>query len=467
MACSTHAMEIVPDGGIIKLPLLTNTVSSPIEWTRGSNAKLHYIVHAYISPTHEKELLEANHHSHDSNCTHSNDSVMTDKSEMFQKLVASINTTKKKKVSCNTNSPNPISRLSWSNSTAAPDSTPDALPPVRRKICDSRDHTDSADPFELRIGYDFSVKALELCVKSMSVGERARFLCMPEYCQGFVQLETVQRQERLNRANIAKGLPPVRSGAGCCAHASAEIMDTNKDLMLLYGAPLEFEIELVQVQSPNSFVKEPWEMTSLEKYHQIPQCKQDGGVLYKKGDFTGALQKYERALILLESLDTSSVVTDMRREKVESARRAKSGVVSDCTDDDTPETREIDLDTLSMLMQSCRLNYAACKLKLNDSPAAIIQCTQVLASDPNCIKALFRRAQAYTRLGRDLDLADQDLKTLERVLESHPEQYLTGGSEWTEYTRERMQLNAKLKQHAIKEKKMYGKMFECQPTLSN
>lgn len=53
------------------------------------------------------------------------------------------------------------------------------LKPVRTQITDSRD----AGVFELRIGYKFSVVAMELCVKSMQIGERSRFLCMPEYCE--------------------------------------------------------------------------------------------------------------------------------------------------------------------------------------------------------------------------------------------------------------------------------------------
>jgi hypothetical protein len=51
--------------------------------------------------------------------------------------------------------------------------------PVRYFVADSRQH-DPDNPFELRIGYSFSVKAMELCVKSMSIGEKSRFLCQNE-----------------------------------------------------------------------------------------------------------------------------------------------------------------------------------------------------------------------------------------------------------------------------------------------
>ena len=51
--------------------------------------------------------------------------------------------------------------------------------PIRYFVADSRKH-DPENPFELRIGYSFSVKAMELCVKSMNVGEKSRFLCQNE-----------------------------------------------------------------------------------------------------------------------------------------------------------------------------------------------------------------------------------------------------------------------------------------------
>jgi hypothetical protein len=54
--------------------------------------------------------------------------------------------------------------------------------PKRQFISDSRTYAlDGEKPFELRIGREFIVKAMEICVMSMKPGERARFLCMNEY----------------------------------------------------------------------------------------------------------------------------------------------------------------------------------------------------------------------------------------------------------------------------------------------
>eukprot|EP00842_Homolaphlyctis_polyrhiza_P000124 jgi/Hompol1/1111/HPOL_005527-RA len=330
------------------------------------------------------------------------------------------------------------------------------IKPIRKKIADSRDH-DADHPFELRIGYNFSVEAMELCVKSLRVGERARFLCMPQYCEGFVQLETVLRQEKQNKINAEKGLPQQKLG-GCCAHTSAELLSSNRDLMQIYGAPLEFDIELLEVQLPNSFEKQPWEMESLEKYLEVPLRKSEGGDLYRLGDFVGALAKYERALVLLESLSKSAIITDLKRERMELERNGGTPRVGTGVETDT-SNEGIDLDVFNQLMQTCRLNYAACKIKLNDLPAAIVQCSEVLAHDPVCIKALFRRAQSYTKVGRDLDLASADLDKLEEILSSNPSKFPVGCSEWAEYHRERQLLDTKLKAYEAKERKMFGKMF--------
>ncbi|KAH6582929.1 hypothetical protein BASA50_003108 [Batrachochytrium salamandrivorans] len=514
----TNAIEIVPDGGIIKILLHPSPSStSDVTWTRGTNARLHYVVCAYVDPTTNSNRghSDCTHsvHSQDTACSRDSsrqtdrNAVLAAKAEMFQKLLASSSSVHSRGVHSHkasstdrhkktpTNIPSaavtdstaskdtqdtaqtpPVARLSW-NANSTFTSTEGALPinnpdspniqsslskPVRQKICDSRDHTEAGDPFELRIGYSFSVRAIELCVKSMRPGERARFLCMPEYCEGFVQLETVQRQEKLNRINSARGLPIVKSGGSCCAHATAETMEANKDLMSIYGSPLEFEIDLVEVQLPNSFLREAWEMTPIEKYREAPICKNAGADLYKRSNYVDALAKYERALVLLESLSTSSVVTDMKRDLVDRSRKpphfAKVQPISP-TEDSSTDSHEINLDILASLTQSCRLNYAACKLKLGDFPAVIIQCTEVLVHDSCCIKALFRRAQAYTRLGRDLDLAEKDLLTLEAILKKDPVQYTARCAEWIEYTKERAHLDEKLRLYSIKEKQMYGKLF--------
>ncbi|KAJ3298238.1 hypothetical protein HK104_010946 [Borealophlyctis nickersoniae] len=110
-------------------------------------------------------------------------------------------------------------------------------------------------------------------------------------------------------------------------------------------------------------------------------------------------------------------------------------------------------------MHQTRLNYAACKMKLGDYPTVISQCTEVLSNDPQCIKALFRRGQAYLRIGRDLELAERDYKALRSILEKEPDVYREDGPEWAELRREEKALETKWRVYREKEKKMFGKMF--------
>ncbi len=51
-----------------------------------------------------------------------------------------------------------------------------------------------------------------------------------------------------------------------------------------------------------------------------------------------------------------------------------------------------------MLRQKCSLNLASCYLKLNENSKCVQQCSEVLRSNPEDRKALYRRGQAYSAL---------------------------------------------------------------------
>ncbi|KAI9106196.1 hypothetical protein DFS34DRAFT_641825 [Phlyctochytrium arcticum] len=282
----------------------------------------------------------------------------------------------------------------------------------------------------------------------MRVGERSRFLCMPEYTQGYVQLAKVLRQEKENRERATKGLAPQRVPMGC-AHNMHQEMENQSDLAELNGVVLEFEIELLEVLQPDAYVREPWEMETMDKYREAPLAKDQGGQLYKAGKYKEALEKYTRALALLESVSMSAIVLDMQR--------APASEGEDKAEKSEKTETELDLETLNSLMKSCRLNYAACNLKLNNLPPVIQQCSEVLKGDPKNLKALFRRGQAYSRLGRDLDLAQVDFDEMQSILD------LSGlpktASEWTELRKEQLTLQAKLKDCREREKRAFGNMF--------
>jgi tetratricopeptide (TPR) repeat protein len=416
-----QSKSITPDGGIVKIPIVEKKEAKSIQWSRGMNAKFYYKAFAYITPQGE----EKQEHSEKcgSHCKHSEEEkqeILKKKADMLKMLLDG----KPKKASQQEQS-DPSKR------------------PIRTLISNSREN--DPEPFELRIGYSFSVSAMEIGIKTMKVGEKARFLCMPEYCEGFAQLESVMRQEKMNKERAAKGLPPLTVG-GCCAHASPEILELSKGLEATIGAPIEFEFELVSVQQPNTFKKEVWEMEPIQKYQEIPIQKKEAGELYKNGDYQSALAKYEFCLQLLESLSNSGIVLDMRKEEMDKKR----GVLSESI---LPTDNQIRLEVIEEQFKLCRLNYAACKLKLKDYPPVIQQCTEVLKSDPKCIKALFRRAQAYLESGIHLDLSERDIETLKETIDSH-------SPEMQELRRLSKQLDMKLKNHLKKEKQMYGGLFK-------
>ncbi|KAJ3143447.1 hypothetical protein HDU90_000207 [Geranomyces variabilis] len=454
---------IVPDAGILKITLREPAANQPSpNWVRGANARFHYSVFIYTPEERPHS------HPHSASAQHDEGSAGDggggkrgtakagngDKGEGGGGKCGHTHAHAHKHPARPPHPPPP--RLSEmmdkaaglagsSDAQANADdslSSTETLPrPVRRKVGDTREDTPDA-PFELRIGYKFSVTAMELAVKSMRVGEKARFLCMPQYCEGYVQLAKVLKQEKENRDNALKGLPPkpAQKGGGCCAHSMREEMEAHSDLAELHGVPLEFEIDLLEVQPPEGYTREPWEMELADKYREAPLRKDEGAALYKQGKWAEALAKYTRALALLESVGMSTAVQDMRRA------------------DGSPEAGGISLAVVDSLTLACRLNYAACKLKLGDLPPVIVQCTEVLNHEPENRKALFRRGQAYARIGRDLELAQADFAKFENVLSrADPEKK---GPEWPELRKEQMFLRGKLEAHRAKERKMFGSIFD-------
>lgn len=414
----------------MKLPINSNN-STPITWSRGMNALFHYTVHAYLTPVIVKPNEEAEtktttephkHHTHDHKDCCSETSKQA-KMNLIQDLLAG------KKPELQDPTKEELDAMK-------------DLKPIRTLISSSRKN--DPKPFELRIGYSFSVKGMELCIKSMKVKERARFLVMPEYSEGFIQLEAIMRQEKMNRDLIAQGKAPLVT-TGCSAHMSPEMMEISSGLEEAMGVALEFEFELLDVLMPNSFLKEAWEMTNEEKYNEVPLWKDQGGVLYGKKMYSEALEKYERCLVLLEGLSTCSIVLDMKKEKADIIK----GIV---TASIIPKENIISLDQIEDWTKSCRLNYAACKLKSKDYKSVIIQCTQVLALDSLSMKALFRRGQAYMELGRDLDLAERDFERVAGLVK-------IGSAEERELCVMKRSLESKFKIHLAKEKEMYCGKF--------
>ena len=132
-------------------------------------------------------------------------------------------------------------------------------------------------------------------------------------------------------------------------------------------ATLTFDVELISFKPKK---KETWEYTDEEKLTETNKLKDAGTALFKEKRFGEALQEYERAAELCESL------------KDEEA-----------------------------LWISCKLNSALMALNSADYPSAVVFAGEVLKKDAHNVKALYRRGMARNHLGlpeeamEDLNLA--------------------------------------------------------------
>ncbi|XP_042042379.1 peptidyl-prolyl cis-trans isomerase FKBP62-like isoform X2 [Salvia splendens] len=156
--------------------------------------------------------------------------------------------------------------------------------------------------------------------------------------------------------------------------------DSTQELAVVPGnSTVHYEVEMV------SFVKEKesWDMNNEEKIAASGKKKEEGNTWFRAGKYARASQRYEKAV--------GFIVYDLSFSE-EEKEQAK------------------------VLKVSCNLNNAACKLKLKNYKEAQNLCSEVLEVDANNVKALYRRAQAYTNL-IEFELAKKDIK---KALELDP-----------------------------------------------
>ncbi|KAJ3205895.1 hypothetical protein HK099_000671 [Clydaea vesicula] len=420
--------------------------------TEGSKALLNYKAYTFVNQQQKKKNSDSIH-KHTKSCNHSTDPTHNHHNHSHEKEK----------------------------------SNNDNQKPLKVIVGDSVDK-DPTKPFELRIGLKFSVPSFETCVKTMNVGEKSRFLIMPEKLDGYIGLETALRKEKQNKILAEKGLPIKRQmQSNCCANQFNDV--ENKDLLDILSSPLELEIHLLDVLEYGTFEKEVWEMKNEERLTEAPKLKEEGNELYNKGNYVEACTKFSRALMLLESITISTEVLDSERERIEElkiAERDKFKPAEEKKIETVPAKSAgftFDPDFLHFTMQSIRLNYSACKLKLQDYSTVIQQCTEIINKLENfrssnefnyfknknlyfnyLVKALFRRAKAFSLLGRDLELSKNDLMACKKVLEAKNEFNGSNSSKdfdalVHEIKQEELILEKKFKDYLVKEKKIYSNIF--------
>ena len=127
--------------------------------------------------------------------------------------------------------------------------------------------------------------------------------------------------------------------------------------------------------------KESWDMSFDEKLAAGQQYKEQGNVFFKAQQVGRASRLYKEAIEFFR-YDTSF------------------------SDDEKKRANELKLP--------CHLNFAACALKQKDYRVARDNCDKALAIDANNVKALFRRAQAFSGTF-DHELAQRDLMTAAKL----------------------------------------------------
>jgi len=138
--------------------------------------------------------------------------------------------------------------------------------------------------------------------------------------------------------------------------------------------------------------------------------KDQGNTLFKEGDYSNAARRYSQSIAYLDA-----IYEDSNEKKT--------------------------------MITSCSLNIAACYLQVKDSKRAITYCDKALQHEAENVKALFRRAKAYT-LQKDYDLSRKDLKRCEELQPGNKE-----------ILSELARVKKLEEDDKKKQKKMYAKMF--------
>ena len=140
---------------------------------------------------------------------------------------------------------------------------------------------------------------------------------------------------------------------------------------------IDIEITLVSFSSS----EEVFQLTLNDKMNRAHLLKDIGVELYSSSNYEVSFYKFSRSLKYLlciqdyefENSESDPSVTDWKK-----------------------------------LRCNCHLNLAACQLQVGNYVDASENCTRALEIDPKNVKGLFRRAQAFNKLG-DSDRAQMDL----------------------------------------------------------
>lgn len=154
---------------------------------------------------------------------------------------------------------------------------------------------------ELILGKKFKLEVWEVAVQTMALNEVASFTVDSSLLQSYPFVSKTLRD--VNN-------PDKQKRAHCCAATLQTDGVGYDDLNMLIKSPcdLEFIIELLQVEAPEEYEKETWQMEESEKLRRIPELKSEGNQLYYNKEYLKASEKYAMAIGMLEQLMLKSVL---------------------------------------------------------------------------------------------------------------------------------------------------------------
>lgn len=229
-------------------------------------------------------------------------------------------------------------------------------------------------PMELIIGKKFKLEVWEKAIKTMWLGEVAKFTVAKEII-GNYPIAAKQLREYYKKTCNTKQCGHDHANEPrqhCCGFNLIEHGLGYPDLDNLLKNPkeLDFIFELVKVEKPGDYKKDAWILNETERISMIPVLKESGNNFFKEKKYAEASEKYREALGFLEDL--------LLKEK----------------------PNDTDWNNLNEQKLPILLNFSLCEFNLNEFYSCIEHTTTILEHQSNNVKALFRRAKAQAAVGK-------------------------------------------------------------------